>query len=147
MLIRKYAKRQTLNRLFCFSRCYDIYCERCESKDRRIIELEMRNNELVLPALRQRFFCVPHAFSRGHQFLSILISAVRWHLSWLSRASFPPRSVMSFFSRKVNQMQALEWTNRQISWNWERHMILFHLNLHNIWSAKFHFWKLSQMIV
>ena len=35
-------------------RCYDIYCERCESKDRRIIELEMRNNELVLPALRQR---------------------------------------------------------------------------------------------
>merc|ERR1719424_374571 len=30
----------------CFQ-CYDIYCERCESKDRRIIELEMRNNELV----------------------------------------------------------------------------------------------------
>ena len=30
----------------CFE-CYDIYCERCESKDRRIIELEMRNTELV----------------------------------------------------------------------------------------------------
>ncbi|CAD7948227.1 unnamed protein product [Amoebophrya sp. A120] len=30
----------------CFE-CYDIWCERCESKDRRIIELEMRNNELV----------------------------------------------------------------------------------------------------
>ena len=25
----------------CFE-CYDIWCERCESKDRRIIELEMR---------------------------------------------------------------------------------------------------------
>lgn len=30
----------------CFE-CYDIWCERCESKDRRILELEMRNNELV----------------------------------------------------------------------------------------------------
>ncbi|CAD7931018.1 unnamed protein product [Amoebophrya sp. A25] len=30
----------------CFE-CYDIWCDRCESKDRRIIELEMRNNELV----------------------------------------------------------------------------------------------------
>ncbi|CAD7937963.1 unnamed protein product [Amoebophrya sp. A25] len=30
----------------CFT-CYDIWCERCESKDRRILELEMRNNELV----------------------------------------------------------------------------------------------------
>lgn len=30
----------------CFE-CFDIYCERCESKDRRIVELEMRNNDLV----------------------------------------------------------------------------------------------------
>lgn len=30
----------------CFE-CFDIYCERCESKDRRIIELEMRNNDLA----------------------------------------------------------------------------------------------------
>ena len=30
----------------CFE-CYEIYCQRCESKDRRIIELELRNNELV----------------------------------------------------------------------------------------------------
>lgn len=30
----------------CFE-CYDIYCERCDSKDRRIVELEMRNNDLV----------------------------------------------------------------------------------------------------
>ncbi|KAF4654864.1 hypothetical protein FOL47_009716 [Perkinsus chesapeaki] len=29
----------------CFE-CYDIYCQRCESKDRRIMELEMRNNDL-----------------------------------------------------------------------------------------------------
>jgi hypothetical protein len=30
----------------CFE-CYDIYCQRCESKDRRILELEMRNNEMA----------------------------------------------------------------------------------------------------
>jgi len=30
----------------CFE-CFDIYCERCESKERRIVELEMRNNDLV----------------------------------------------------------------------------------------------------
>mmetsp|Transcript_102854 Transcript_102854/g.331849 ORF Transcript_102854/g.331849 Transcript_102854/m.331849 type:complete len:174 (-) Transcript_102854:149-670(-) len=41
----------------CFE-CYDIYCERCESKDRRIIELEMRNNELVkhITLLQARVF-------------------------------------------------------------------------------------------
>lgn len=41
----------------CFQ-CYDIYCERCESKDRRIIELEMRNNELVkhITLLQGRLF-------------------------------------------------------------------------------------------
>mmetsp|Transcript_27454 Transcript_27454/g.63471 ORF Transcript_27454/g.63471 Transcript_27454/m.63471 type:complete len:169 (+) Transcript_27454:75-581(+) len=41
----------------CFE-CYDIYCERCESKDRRIIELEMRNNELVkhITLLQARLF-------------------------------------------------------------------------------------------
>eukprot|EP00747_Dinoflagellata_sp_TGD_P183505 gnl/TRDRNA2_/TRDRNA2_38424_c0_seq1.p1 gnl/TRDRNA2_/TRDRNA2_38424_c0~~gnl/TRDRNA2_/TRDRNA2_38424_c0_seq1.p1 ORF type:complete len:165 (+),score=28.32 gnl/TRDRNA2_/TRDRNA2_38424_c0_seq1:51-545(+) len=41
----------------CFE-CYDIYCERCESKDRRIIELEMRNNELVkhITLLQGRLF-------------------------------------------------------------------------------------------
>jgi hypothetical protein len=30
----------------CFE-CFSIYCVRCESKDRRIVELELRNNELV----------------------------------------------------------------------------------------------------
>ncbi|KAH0474623.1 MAG: uncharacterized protein KVP18_004301 [Porospora cf. gigantea A] len=30
----------------CFD-CFDIYCERCDSKDRRIVELEMRNNDLT----------------------------------------------------------------------------------------------------
>eukprot|EP00922_Rhytidocystis_sp_ex-Travisia-forbesii_P000324 GHVS01000492.1.p1 GENE.GHVS01000492.1~~GHVS01000492.1.p1 ORF type:complete len:209 (-),score=57.25 GHVS01000492.1:250-876(-) len=30
----------------CFE-CFDIYCERCDSKDRRIVELEMRNNDLT----------------------------------------------------------------------------------------------------
>ena len=30
----------------CFE-CFNIYCVRCESKDRRIVELELRNNELV----------------------------------------------------------------------------------------------------
>lgn len=41
----------------CFE-CYDIYCERCESKDRRIIELEMRNTDLVkhLTLLQERLF-------------------------------------------------------------------------------------------
>merc|ERR1719491_1933272 len=41
----------------CFE-CYDIFCERCESKDRRIIELEMRNNELVkhITLLQARLF-------------------------------------------------------------------------------------------
>merc|ERR1719436_1128681 len=41
----------------CFE-CYDIFCERCESKDRRIIELEMRNNELVkhITLLQSRLF-------------------------------------------------------------------------------------------
>eukprot|EP00933_Yihiella_yeosuensis_P065169 TRINITY_DN68856_c0_g1_i1.p1 TRINITY_DN68856_c0_g1~~TRINITY_DN68856_c0_g1_i1.p1 ORF type:complete len:161 (+),score=30.73 TRINITY_DN68856_c0_g1_i1:96-578(+) len=41
----------------CFE-CYDIYCERCESKDRRIIELEMRNTELVkhITLLQARLF-------------------------------------------------------------------------------------------
>jgi len=41
----------------CFE-CYDIYCERCESKDRRIIELEMRNSELVkhITLLQSRLF-------------------------------------------------------------------------------------------
>ena len=38
--------RQVCQEMGCFE-CYDIYCERCESKDRRIIELEMRNTELV----------------------------------------------------------------------------------------------------
>lgn len=32
--------------LGCFE-CYDIYCQRCESKDRRILELEVRNNEMA----------------------------------------------------------------------------------------------------
>ena len=30
----------------CFE-CFSIYCARCESKDRRIVELELRNNDLV----------------------------------------------------------------------------------------------------
>lgn len=59
--------RQVCQEMGCFE-CYDIYCERCESKDschqllfeadslvpdltihqdRRIIELEMRNTELA----------------------------------------------------------------------------------------------------
>eukprot|EP00919_Chromeraceae_sp_WS-2016_P049742 GHVR01117782.1.p1 GENE.GHVR01117782.1~~GHVR01117782.1.p1 ORF type:complete len:159 (+),score=44.75 GHVR01117782.1:74-550(+) len=41
----------------CFE-CFDIYCERCESKDRRIVELEMRNNDLVkyITQLQGRLF-------------------------------------------------------------------------------------------
>lgn len=41
----------------CFE-CFDIYCERCESKDRRIVELEMRNNDLVkyITQLQGRMF-------------------------------------------------------------------------------------------
>lgn len=41
----------------CFE-CFDIYCERCESKDRRIIELELRNSDLVkyLTQLQGKFF-------------------------------------------------------------------------------------------
>ncbi|XP_026193909.1 uncharacterized protein LOC34621563 [Cyclospora cayetanensis] len=41
----------------CFE-CFDIYCERCESKDRRIIELEMRNNDLAkyITQLQARVF-------------------------------------------------------------------------------------------
>lgn len=41
----------------CFE-CFDIYCERCESKDRRIVELEMRNNDLVkyITQLQGRIF-------------------------------------------------------------------------------------------
>lgn len=41
----------------CFQ-CFDIYCERCESKDRRIVELEMRNNDLVkyITQLQGRIF-------------------------------------------------------------------------------------------
>eukprot|EP00440_Ansanella_granifera_P073508 gb/GFBE01079765.1/.p1 GENE.gb/GFBE01079765.1/~~gb/GFBE01079765.1/.p1 ORF type:complete len:163 (+),score=20.79 gb/GFBE01079765.1/:1-489(+) len=48
----------------CFE-CYDIYCERCESKDRRIIELEMRNTELVkhITLLQARLF--PRDGSKG----------------------------------------------------------------------------------
>lgn len=49
----------------CFE-CYDIFCERCESKDRRIIELEMRNNELVkhITLLQGRLF--PRGGDAGH---------------------------------------------------------------------------------
>jgi hypothetical protein len=41
----------------CFE-CFDVYCERCESKDRRIVELEMRNNDLVkyITQLQGRIF-------------------------------------------------------------------------------------------
>eukprot|EP01054_Gregarina_sp_Poly1_P001862 Gregarina_sp_Poly_1__1861@NODE_1485_length_4019_cov_34_970648_g577_i1_p2_GENE_NODE_1485_length_4019_cov_34_970648_g577_i1NODE_1485_length_4019_cov_34_970648_g577_i1_p2_ORF_typecomplete_len200_score24_28_NODE_1485_length_4019_cov_34_970648_g577_i134064005 len=41
----------------CFE-CFDIYCDRCESKDRRIIELELRNSDLVkyLTQLQGKFF-------------------------------------------------------------------------------------------
>eukprot|EP00930_Biecheleria_cincta_P036567 TRINITY_DN25065_c0_g1_i1.p1 TRINITY_DN25065_c0_g1~~TRINITY_DN25065_c0_g1_i1.p1 ORF type:complete len:163 (+),score=20.31 TRINITY_DN25065_c0_g1_i1:68-556(+) len=48
----------------CFE-CYDIYCERCESKDRRIIELELRNTELVkhITLLQARLF--PRDGSKG----------------------------------------------------------------------------------
>ncbi|CDJ56589.1 hypothetical protein, conserved [Eimeria maxima] len=44
----------------CFE-CFDIYCERCESKDRRIIELEMRNNDLAkyIAQLQARVFGSP----------------------------------------------------------------------------------------
>eukprot|EP00931_Biecheleriopsis_adriatica_P000482 TRINITY_DN100513_c0_g1_i1.p2 TRINITY_DN100513_c0_g1~~TRINITY_DN100513_c0_g1_i1.p2 ORF type:complete len:151 (+),score=32.20 TRINITY_DN100513_c0_g1_i1:81-533(+) len=47
----------TCNEPGCFE-CYDIYCERCESKDRRIIELELRNTELVkhITLLQARLF-------------------------------------------------------------------------------------------
>eukprot|EP01053_Blabericola_migrator_P006692 Blabericola_migrator_1__6691@NODE_3383_length_1818_cov_40_848087_g2107_i0_p2_GENE_NODE_3383_length_1818_cov_40_848087_g2107_i0NODE_3383_length_1818_cov_40_848087_g2107_i0_p2_ORF_typecomplete_len191_score36_06_NODE_3383_length_1818_cov_40_848087_g2107_i011911763 len=37
---------QVCGKAGCFE-CFDIYCERCESKDRRIIELELRNSDLV----------------------------------------------------------------------------------------------------
>merc|ERR1719401_2914683 len=30
----------------CFE-CYDVFCERCETKDRRIIELEMRAADMA----------------------------------------------------------------------------------------------------
>ncbi|CAL1132975.1 unnamed protein product [Cladocopium goreaui] len=48
---------QVCQEMGCFE-CYDIYCERCESKDRRIIELEMRNTELVkhITLLQARLF-------------------------------------------------------------------------------------------
>ncbi|PFH35838.1 hypothetical protein BESB_054890 [Besnoitia besnoiti] len=44
----------------CFE-CFDIYCERCESKDRRIVELEMRNNDLVkyITQLQAKLFGSP----------------------------------------------------------------------------------------
>mmetsp|Transcript_19739 Transcript_19739/g.54304 ORF Transcript_19739/g.54304 Transcript_19739/m.54304 type:complete len:161 (-) Transcript_19739:202-684(-) len=50
-------RKDICNQKGCFE-CYDIYCERCESKDRRIIELEMRNNELVkhITLLQARLF-------------------------------------------------------------------------------------------
>merc|ERR1719238_2389369 len=50
-------KKEICGEMGCFE-CYDIYCERCESKDRRIIELEMRNNELVkhITLLQARLF-------------------------------------------------------------------------------------------
>mmetsp|Transcript_86536 Transcript_86536/g.218188 ORF Transcript_86536/g.218188 Transcript_86536/m.218188 type:complete len:185 (+) Transcript_86536:3-557(+) len=50
-------KEKVCNETGCFE-CYDIYCERCESKDRRIIELEMRNTDLVkhLTLLQERLF-------------------------------------------------------------------------------------------
>ncbi len=37
---------QVCGKAGCFE-CFNIYCVRCESKDRRIVELELRNNELV----------------------------------------------------------------------------------------------------
>mmetsp|Transcript_47559 Transcript_47559/g.95946 ORF Transcript_47559/g.95946 Transcript_47559/m.95946 type:complete len:176 (-) Transcript_47559:59-586(-) len=51
-------KREQVCREYGCFECYDIYCERCESKDRRIIELEMRNNELVkhITLLQARVF-------------------------------------------------------------------------------------------
>eukprot|EP00929_Paragymnodinium_shiwhaense_P044170 TRINITY_DN22662_c0_g1_i1.p1 TRINITY_DN22662_c0_g1~~TRINITY_DN22662_c0_g1_i1.p1 ORF type:complete len:161 (+),score=38.64 TRINITY_DN22662_c0_g1_i1:86-568(+) len=50
-------RKEICGEMGCFT-CYDIYCERCESKDRRIIELEMRNNELVkhITLLQARLF-------------------------------------------------------------------------------------------
>ncbi|KAL8426444.1 hypothetical protein Efla_005498 [Eimeria flavescens] len=44
----------------CFE-CFDIYCERCESKDRRIVELEMRNNDLAkyITQLQAKLFGPP----------------------------------------------------------------------------------------
>ncbi|CEM01774.1 unnamed protein product [Vitrella brassicaformis CCMP3155] len=51
-------KRETVcGKPGCFE-CFDIYCERCEMKDRRIVELEMRNNDLVkyITLLQGRIF-------------------------------------------------------------------------------------------
>ncbi|KEP67247.1 UNVERIFIED_CONTAM: hypothetical protein HHA_211850 [Hammondia hammondi] len=49
----------------CFE-CFDIYCERCESKDRRIVELEMRNNDLVkyITQLQAKLFGGPSVSQR-----------------------------------------------------------------------------------
>eukprot|EP01066_Platyproteum_vivax_P001009 Platyproteum_vivax@DN11141_c0_g1_i1.p1 len=50
----------------CFE-CYDIFCERCESKDRRIVELEMRNNDLVkyITKLQSRLFQKGSVFAKA----------------------------------------------------------------------------------
>ncbi|KAL8270608.1 hypothetical protein Esti_005470 [Eimeria stiedai] len=50
----------------CFE-CFDIYCERCESKDRRIIELEMRNNDLAkyITQLQAKVFGPPKQHPGG----------------------------------------------------------------------------------
>lgn len=41
----------------CFD-CYTIHCDRCESKDRRIVELELRNSEMArnIASLQERVF-------------------------------------------------------------------------------------------
>eukprot|EP00392_Amoebophrya_sp_AT5.2_P008034 g8053.t1 len=62
----KDRKQHVCGQAGCFE-CYDIWCERCESKDRRIIELEMRNNELVkhITLLQSKLFPAGKAPSAG----------------------------------------------------------------------------------
>lgn len=88
----------------CFQ-CYDIYCERCESKDRRIIELEMRNNELVkhITLLQGRLFrgtggggvggSGPAGVNTGEPFASVQSPPMydpNLNINYVAKTSFAP---------------------------------------------------------